>query len=442
MKKNFILMILIAAFFAFGCDLANKSQTASNDTSNLEAATPTPANSKKPEATPTPVNSADRKNLLALGNGSFAVLKSSEYSGNWRATSLVDELAKVGWASAREKTSNQSVTIELTAKTTLKSIVFDTAQVDEDGTAAKEVTVEISDTSATEGFQEILTATLKDKQDGQEFPVKQTVGGRWLRLNVKNNYGSPNFIEVMEMRGYGEQETPATLENISGTYESSYGNFHIKQEGTSIVGCYEFNGGLLEGGLENRLMKLTWKENGDSKGPALMFFAQDGKQFLGVWAHNNSNDGFSGEWNGKKISEKVGSCEHLKTLEAGNAAGNKIEESLEKTGRAIVYGINFDFNSDVIKNESKPTLDQIAAVLTENKQWKMTVEGHTDNVGGETANKTLSEKRANAVKTYLVGKGIEAVRLSASGMGMSKPVAQNETEAGRAQNRRVELVKQ
>ena len=393
-------------------------------------------------AEPTPKAAAsDRKNLLALGNGSFPVLKSSEYSGRWRATSLVDELAQIGWASAKEKTSNQSVTIELTAKTTLKSIVFDTAKVDEDGTAAKEVTVEISDTSATGGFQEILTATLKDKQDGQEFPVSQIVGGRWLRLNVKNNYGSPNYIEVMEMRGYGEQESPAALEKISGTYESSYGNFHIKQEGTSIVGCYEVNGGLFEGGLENRVMKLNWKENGDSKGPALMFFSQDGKQFLGVWAQNNSNDGFPGEWNGKKISDKVGSCEHLKTLEAGNATGNKIEDNLEKTGRAVIYGINFDFNSDVIKTESKATLDQIAAIMQENKDWKMTVEGHTDNIGGDAINKTLSEKRAAAVKAYLVGKGIDTGRLNSSGMGMSKPVASNETEAGRAQNRRVELVK-
>ena len=395
----------------------------------------------EPEATPRPALSTDKKNLLALGNGSFPVLKSSEYSGRWRATSLVDELVQIGWASAKEKTSNQSVTIELTAKTTLKSIVFDTAKVDEDGTAAKEVTVEISDSSSTDSFEEILVATLKDKQDGQEFPVKQIVGGRWLRLNVKNNYGSPNFIEVMEMRGYGEQESPATLEKISGTYESTYGNFHIKQEGTSIVGCYEANGGLFEGGLENRVMKLNWKENGDSKGPALMFFSRDGKQFLGVWAQNNSNDGFPGEWNGKKISEKVGSCEHLKTLEAGNATGNKIEENLEKMGRAVIYGINFDFNSDVIKLESKATLDQIAAVLQENKDWKMTVEGHTDNIGGDAFNKTLSDKRASAVKAYLIGKGIDTGRLNSSGMGMSKPVASNETEAGRAQNRRVELVK-
>ena len=75
MKQNIILMILIAAFFTFGCDLVNKSQSASNDISNLEAATPAPESSKKPEAASAPVNSADRKNLLALGNGAFVIEK-------------------------------------------------------------------------------------------------------------------------------------------------------------------------------------------------------------------------------------------------------------------------------------------------------------------------------------------------------------------------------
>ena len=108
----------------------------------------------------------------------------------------------------------------------------------------------------------------------------------------------------------------------------------------------------------------------------------------------------------------------------------------------MIYGINFDFNSDKIKDESKPTLDKIAAVLKENSGWKMTIEGHTDNVGGESYNQTLSEKRAQSVKKYLTENGISEDRLNAVGVGMSKPIAENETEAGRAQNRRVELVKQ
>jgi len=71
----------------------------------------------------------------------------------------------------------------------------------------------------------------------------------------------------------------------------------------------------------------------------------------------------------------------------------------------------------------------------------MSVEGHTDNIGGDAFNKTLSEKRAIAVKEFLITAGIDASRLTAAGLGLSKPVAPNETEAGRAQNRRVELVK-
>ena len=71
----------------------------------------------------------------------------------------------------------------------------------------------------------------------------------------------------------------------------------------------------------------------------------------------------------------------------------------------------------------------------------MTVEGHTDNVGGADYNQNLSEKRAAAVKDFLVKAGIEAARLNSAGFGMLKPVASNESSFGRAQNRRVELVK-
>ena len=87
-------------------------------------------------------------------------------------------------------------------------------------------------------------------------------------------------------------------------------------------------------------------------------------------------------------------------------------------------------------------MDKIVALLKEKSDWEMSIEGHTDNGGGDVFNQTLSEKRAAAVKNYLTNAGIDASRLSSSGLGLSKPLAPNETEAGRAQNRRVELVKQ
>src|SRR5690606_37506146 len=105
------------------------------------------------------------------------------------------------------------------------------------------------------------------------------------------------------------------------------------------------------------------------------------------------------------------------------------------------YGINFDFNSDVLRQESKLVLDEVVEILKEDPNWRMTIEGHTDNVGGEAFNQGLSEKRAASVKNYLVIAGVAAERLESLGLGLTKPVAPNDTEIGRARNRRVELVK-
>jgi outer membrane protein OmpA-like peptidoglycan-associated protein len=82
-------------------------------------------------------------------------------------------------------------------------------------------------------------------------------------------------------------------------------------------------------------------------------------------------------------------------------------------------------------------------MLKAHPEMKLAIEGYTDNVGGAAKNQALSEKRAEAVKTYLVSNsGVPAERLTAKGFGSSKPAASNDTEAGRQKNRRVELVKQ
>ena len=78
---------------------------------------------------------------------------------------------------------------------------------------------------------------------------------------------------------------------------------------------------------------------------------------------------------------------------------------------------------------------------TENATLKISVEGHTDNVGNATLNRILSENRAKAVMNYLVTKGINTTRLTSKGWGQTKPIADNSTEEGKAKNRRVELVK-
>jgi outer membrane protein OmpA-like peptidoglycan-associated protein len=106
-------------------------------------------------------------------------------------------------------------------------------------------------------------------------------------------------------------------------------------------------------------------------------------------------------------------------------------------------GIYFDTGSDGIRQESAPTLTEIGTMLKEHADLKLTIEGHTDNVGAAESNQVLSEKRAAAVRKYLIDNyQIDGARLQATGLGQTKPVGANDTAEGRQENRRVELVKQ
>lgn len=125
-----------------------------------------------------------------------------------------------------------------------------------------------------------------------------------------------------------------------------------------------------------------------------------------------------------------------------NAGGQPLYDALLANGRVATQGIFFDVGSDRIRPESGPTLKMIGDMLTEHANLKLTIEGHTDNTGTAAANKTLSDKRAAAVKAYLTSNfGIGAERLASVGLGDTKPAAPNTTPEGRQQNRRVELVK-
>ncbi len=128
---------------------------------------------------------------------------------------------------------------------------------------------------------------------------------------------------------------------------------------------------------------------------------------------------------------------------ASSAGAKELEQKLEQQEKVRIYGIYFDFASAQIKPQSKPTLDEIAAVMNAHPDWKLNVGGHTDNVGGDAFNLQLSQQRAEAVKATLVSQyGISADRLMTAGYGASSPVETNDTMEGRARNRRVELSKQ
>jgi outer membrane protein OmpA-like peptidoglycan-associated protein len=122
--------------------------------------------------------------------------------------------------------------------------------------------------------------------------------------------------------------------------------------------------------------------------------------------------------------------------------GKPLYDALAASGHVATHGILFDVGSDHIRAESAPTLKSITDMLTAHADLKLMIEGHTDNVGSAQSNQALSERRAAAVKQYLVTMAhVDAARLSTKGYGASKPIAPNTTAEGRQENRRVELVK-
>jgi len=125
------------------------------------------------------------------------------------------------------------------------------------------------------------------------------------------------------------------------------------------------------------------------------------------------------------------------------ANAEAFSNDLKSTGHVAVYGIYFDTGQSVIKPESQAALSEIAKLLKNESGLKVNVVGHTDNVGAMDNNMKLSQARGEAVAKTLVTKyGIAANRLKGYGIGSLAPVASNDTENGKAKNRRVELVKQ
>jgi outer membrane protein OmpA-like peptidoglycan-associated protein len=148
---------------------------------------------------------------------------------------------------------------------------------------------------------------------------------------------------------------------------------------------------------------------------------------------------------GKVIDE---STAFLRVVESKAESGKitfldatEMQKSLNETGRVNLYGIYFDTDKDTIKPESKPTLDEITKLMRDNKELRLRVVGHTDSTGNEPHNLDLSKRRAASVIRALTQADINSNRFTSRGAGASEPVAPNDTNEGRAKNRRVELVR-
>lgn len=177
-----------------------------------------------------------------------------------------------------------------------------------------------------------------------------------------------------------------------------------------------------------------------------------------AFAHEGGtvNDAYVGDSKGHVVTDGSGNCVRTsswaedKMIEgcglvvaapepAAEPAPVPVRKAISETVTLSASAL-FDFDKDEIKAAAKPRLDEVAnRVRSLADVESVTIVGHTDSVGSDAYNEELSMRRANAVKNYLLEQGVDPRLLSTSGMGESQPVADNSTDAGRAQNRRVEV---
>jgi OOP family OmpA-OmpF porin len=168
------------------------------------------------------------------------------------------------------------------------------------------------------------------------------------------------------------------------------------------------------------LTKAGWEIFDEYKSGDAAMHAHFAKNGRNVWAYLHINvDGYD--------------------IAVADAGAMDLAASLKKTCHVALYGVLFDFNKSTLQPASDAVLQQVADLLAKDKTLKVEVQGHTDNVGGDAYNQTLSEARARAVADWLTKRGVAAARLSARGYGKTKPVADNNHDEGRAKNRRVEI---
>jgi len=236
-------------------------------------------------------------------------------------------------------------------------------------------------------------------------------------------------------------------------------NFYIADYEYKDFDAADFKNSQGEGiTVEGCLYDIYYHIREDNKAPGrlqiLRNYENAIKKIGGSTVYEAGNEGWLKVESGGKITwiyldARTGGEYELKIIEEKGMAqevfadAKSLARDMSSTGHASVYGINFDFNKATVKPESESTLQEIAKLLKQTPEMNLYVVGHTDNVGGIENNMRLSRARADAVvKALETTYGVPQNRLQPYGVGPLAPVATNETEEGRALNRRVELVKE
>ena len=247
----------------------------------------------------------------------------------------------------------------------------------------------------------------------KDHPLFTKMPGYWIRSCDQKQFDAYGFLT-----GKGQK---TQVEGQLWKY-SYYPNADMKSKPSELQ---------IQRNFENAIEKQGGTSVYKEKSRETFKLVKDSKE---IWVDLSTE--FTGKY-GFVIVQKEGMAQDI----VANA--EVFSNDIRKTGHAAVYGIYFDTGKSTIKSESAQAIAEIAKLLKSDPGLKIHVVGHTDNVGGVDSNIKLSQSRAEAViKSLVKDHGIAQSRLRAFGCGQFAPVMTNDTEEGRAKNRRVELVKQ
>lgn len=296
----------------------------------------------------------------------------------------------------------------------------------------RELLVERGDSPAGP-WQQVLRMSLKQGRAPQRFPVNAP-GTRLLRLTLVANYGHPGWFGLADFRAYGKR-TSARNSDFSGHFTTRFGTMRLSQNGQRVTGCV---GGKdpslsIDCAVAGSSASGTWTEviGANTRSGSLALVLTEDGDIAGLWSasHDMRSLG-NNRWDGKRVAKTELACP---------AAGRAMSSDLAKNGRVVLRGILFDTGNDEIRPESLPLLEELAMALKAAGGKKYLIEGHTDDRADQAFNLQLSQRRAVAVKAWLVRAGVDGSLLEAVGFGLTKPAMPNDTDAGRAANRRVEI---
>lgn len=375
-----------------------------------------------------------RVDHLDLASGAIVRAYSSQaQTETYSAMTAIDGSANTGWSTEQGAAFPHRLEIELAGPVRIERFAIDNSAADEDGWAgisAREISLEASTDGPGGPWTEVLRGEV-----GQgvrtELEAPEPFAAQWLRLTIHSNWGDPDYTEVMELSAWGERLREVTPVALDGVFDTNYRLVEFASVGMGVVGCYDWGDGTLMGSRDSRVVQFEWREDGGVQvGTAIMALSESGDFINGLWYEAGVLRGF---WFGERVTDgREPECE----IRARDALGMALDEN----GRAVLYGIYFDFGSDVLRPDSREPLEALLAVLSERDSIRMLIEGHTDSVDTDEYNLDLSRRRAAAVVAWLVERGVAADRLDSTGFGEARPVADNDTPQGRALNRRVEVV--